>query len=363
MHGGPHPARGATWLRRRGRAVVGSLVLAWVISQFGLSRAIDRNLWLRDPMFADKREKFRQRVIGRTTAAGRPISVAIVGSSRTCFAVRGDVVEDRLGLRNGRQVAAVNVGIPSAGPVTNLLSVHRLVNSNDQPDVLVIEVLPPLLADVGPAPVEFGRLPAERLQRDELDLVRSCGFPESIAADWRTADLLPWYCERFSLLGRAAAPWLPWNLRSSIGRDSDANGWIPSICQNPTAAEYRRGVERARAEYHTLLQFLRPNSPAFGALRQSARICRDNGVSGALLLMPEGTDFRSWYPPQAEAELYAALNRLCVDTGLRLIDARRWLGDDSFSDSHHLIPRAAGPFSERLGREIEALVPAIQFER
>lgn len=363
MHGRPPSARGATRLRGRGRTAVGSLVLVWVVTQFALSAVLDNNVWLRDAVFADKRERLRKRVIDRTTAAGRPIWVVVVGSSRTCFAVRGDVIENALGSRDGRQVAALNLGIPSAGPITNLVSVHRLVNSSDRPDFLVIEVLPPLLGHLGPVPIESGRLPAERLLRDELALVRSSGFPESIETDWRTARTVPWYCQRFSLLGRMVPTWLPWYLRTSGGRDCDANGWIPSICENPTPEDYRRGVERARAEYHMFIQFIRGDSPAFGALRQSARLCQDRGVRAALLLMPEGTEFRSWYPPAVEAELYAALGELCRDTGLRLIDARRWLGDESFSDAHHLIPRAAGPFSVRLAREIEPLLPADGSER
>jgi hypothetical protein len=343
-------------LRKHGRAAVGTLVLVWVASQFGLARAVEASLWLRDPMFADKRVKFRQRIAERTTAAGRPLAMAFIGSSRTCFAVRGDVVEDTIEPATGRRVAAVNFGIPASGPVTNLLMVRRLVTSADRPDVCVIELLPPLLANRGTAPAEHPFLNAERLRRDEVDVVRGFGFPDDVADRWRAADLMPWYGLRFPLLGRVAKTWLPWGVRFCCSRETDPTGWLKPMYETVTPDTYRTGVLRARLEYYDLLQILQFDTPAFHAVEQSLTVCRQNDVHVALLLMPEGTDFRSWYPPAVEAELYARLDDLSRRTGVPVIDARRWFDDGAFSDAHHMVPAGATEFSKRLARAIQLLV-------
>jgi hypothetical protein len=39
-----------------------------------------------------------------------------------------------------------------------------------------------------------------------------------------------------------------------------------------------------------------------------------------------------------------------------VINGREWVADDDFSDSHHLLPHGAKVFTERLGREVLALV-------
>src|SRR4051794_814307 len=214
MHGRTRRALGPVQFRRRGRAAVLTLLAVWVGAQVGLARAIDANLWLRDPFFGDKYATLTRHVAERTTAAGRPYTVVVVGSSRTCFGVRGDVIEGRLAARAGRPVAVVNFGIPASGPVTNLLTVRRLLEAGERPDRVVIEVLPPLIADRGPVPAEPPFLLPDRLRRDELDVVAACGFPpDELRGPWRDAELVPWYGYRFPLLGRVAGSWLPWRLR------------------------------------------------------------------------------------------------------------------------------------------------------
>jgi hypothetical protein len=284
--------------------------------------------------------------------------MAFIGSSRTCFAVRGDVVESVIEPAFGRRVAAVNFGIPASGPVANLLMVRRLVMSADRPDVCVIELLPPLLADRGTGPAEHPFLNPERLRRDEVDIVRGFGFPNDVADKWRAADLTPWYGMRFPLVGRLAKTWLPWGVRFCCSRDADATGWLKPMYETVTADMYRTGVRRARLEYFDLLQSLKMDTPAFRALEETLTICRQNDVPAAVVLMPEGTDFRSWYPPPVEAELYACLDDLSRRTGVLVIDARRWLADGAFSDSHHMIPAGAMEFSERLARAVQPLVAA-----
>ena len=66
------------------------------------------------------------------------------------------------------------------------------------------------------------------------------------------------------------------------------------------------------------------------------------------IILPEGSAFRAMYPPQALAMLDAFTKRLDCP----FIDARLWLGDDGFSDSHHMVSAGSREFSRRLGDTI-----------
>jgi hypothetical protein len=348
--------RGPVEFRRGGRNAVVTMLVFWAASQFALGRAMDASLWLRDPLYADKYAKLRQRIAARTTAAGRPFAVAFVGSSRTSYGVRGDVVEAAVRERTGRTIAATNLGVPASGPVANLLTVGRLSTATDRPDLVIIEVMPPLLAEVNHLAAEHPHLVPERFQRAEVAAAVRFGLPaDATWSRWWSAELVPAYGLRFPVLGRVANFWLPWYLRNS-SRDTDPVGWQPSMHASVTAAEYRAGVEQARKEYYALLQVLRFDSPAAAAVRETVAACRRRPVNAAILLMPEGTDFRSWYPPDVDAGLYAFLDTICRESGARLIDARRWLPDSMFSDTHHLLRSGAAEFSRRLGEAIAPLI-------
>lgn len=187
----------------------------------------------------------------------------------------------------------------------------------------------------------------------------ACGFPaDELRGPWWDAQLVPWYGYRFPLLGRVAGPWLPWRLRFDCGRVTDPTGWQRPVVDAVTPDGYRRGVAQARKEYFDLLQVLRFDTPAAGAVIKTLAACQECGIPAALLLMPEGTDFRAWYPPQTEAALYAFLRGACRDASAPLIDARRWLADDAFSDAHHMLPDGSARFSERLGRVLADLITA-----
>jgi hypothetical protein len=119
---------------------------------------------------------------------------------------------------------------------------------------------------------------------------------------------------------------------------------------------YRDGVAHARRQYHDLLQRLSFDEPTFAALQQTVNLCAQNRVRVALLLMPEGSEFRSWYPPHVEVDLSARLADVGERFDAAVIDARAWLDDGAFSDSHHMLPAAAEVFSQRLGRAIVPLL-------
>jgi hypothetical protein len=108
-------------------------------------------------------------------------------------------------------------------------------------------------------------------------------------------------------------------------------------------------VRRQYAPYFTGFQL---SAPACHALDELLRECRSEGIRAALVVMPEGTAFRSLYSPDAWARIESLLKMLHQEFGVPVINAREWIADDGFSDSHHLVAHAAAAFSARLAREV-----------
>jgi hypothetical protein len=345
--------RGPDRLRRHGRTAVTALIATWLLSQAGLAAVVEwSGTWLRDPLYADKELKLRRRIAARS-AAGRPWTLVMLGSSRTANGLDGLVLEAALDRIAGRPSVAFNFGVPAAGPVTSALYLHRLLAAGCAPDLVLIEVLPAHLDGRSPEPVEAPFLLPQRLRVGEVRWAVEHGFPANPTwSGWWCAETVPWSGLRFPLLGRAVARWLPWNLRFDSSRGTDAAGWQRSINESVTHEQHRQGVLRARAEYYDRLQGLAPGGPAARALDESVELCRRHGVRVALVLMPEGTDFRAWYQPGVERELL----RFLAGRDAPLVDARRWLDDEQFCDAHHLLPGGARQFTERLAEAVAGLL-------
>ena len=118
-----------------------------------------------------------------------------------------------------------------------------------------------------------------------------------------------------------------------------------------TAAQ-GRALEFARRHYAPALNHFHITPVADRALRELLTLCRQHGIAPLLLLMPEGTEFQSWYPPAGRAEIDAYLTRVKDEFDIPLIDARSWLPDTAFFDSHHLHPAGATAFTQRFAREL-----------
>ena len=80
--------------------------------------------------------------------------------------------------------------------------------------------------------------------------------------------------------------------------------------------------------------------------------CRKERVAVALVVMPEGPIFRSWYPPGTWEATKEWLRHISQEYDAPLINARDWIDDENdFMDSHHLLLSGRAKFNERLGRE------------
>src|SRR5262249_25720865 len=86
------------------------------------------------------------------------------------------------------------------------------------------------------------------------------------------------------------------------------------------------------------------------AMRDLLDFARTEGYMVGVILMPEGPAFRGWYPPYARDQITAYVDELAREFAVPVIDARDWIEEDGFSDSHHMLAEGATAFTDRLSR-------------
>jgi hypothetical protein len=346
-----------TWREKRSRAA-----LLWggvLFAALQLSLAIAIESWwpeLRDPDYAYKMVRLQR---CRTHLAGQPLIAVMLGSSRTVRGLHGSLLEGQSTQGLGRPVALFNFGLFGAGPVIELLTLKRLVADRNRPDLLLLEVLPPLLAGQLNIALEAHRLPSHRLWLRDLPVLEQFGYPvDQLRRDWWQSWPVPCYSHRFAIISRVMPALLPYQLRLDCDRAADDLGWVDPPINTPTPERRRLDSERAQKEYAGYFAGFRLGEPACRAIRETLELCRQEGIAAALVLMPEDTRFRSYYPPGAWEQVCQFLQALGQEYAAPIINAREWIDDDGFSDGHHLLPKGAELFTRRLSRE--ALPPLLE---
>jgi hypothetical protein len=325
-----------------------------VVFQAGLALAI---AWwlpeLRDPAYA-----WKARVLARRVAAEadrRPFTLVMVGTSRTAYGLDGKRLEARYGPELNRPLIVYNFGISAGGAVTSLLTLRRLLDEGVRPDHLLIEVMPAFLAGQPGVEGETRWLSPTRLLRDEVAQVSRLGMdPDKAHHGWLRSCLAPAYAHRFKIVSFITPRWLPLSLRQDWVLGTDASGWRPFLIHAPTTEERLHRVERSHEEYAPYLTDFQLGGHTGEAFRELLTLCRAQSIPATLVLMPEGTRFRSWYTPEAWAQIESFLAGLSAEFRVPLVNARDWVPDEGFSDDHHMIQSGAEIFTDRLGREVVA---------
>jgi hypothetical protein len=308
------------------------------------------NHWLpalRDPEYGSKLTGLRRRL---AEEPGRELTL-VLGSSRSGYGFRPELVPAQRSPA-GQSPLLYNFALTGSGPILELLCLHRLLAVGIHPDRVLIEVLPPNLHQEG-AWMELAWLNINRLGWDDVQLMRRYSDrPRELTFNWLRNQVAPCFAQRFCIMSRYAPCWLPWETRQDIWLGLDSWGWMiyPHTIQD--AAGQRRALEFARRQYAPALDHFRITPIADRALRELLTLCRRERIAAVLVLMPEGTVFQSWYTPAARAEIDSYLASLSREYDFPLVDARSWLPDTAFFDSHHLHPDGATAFTERFARII-----------
>jgi len=317
--------------------------------QLGLAGAIEAWLpQLRDPIFGDKLLQLKRQIAAAPAEA--PL-VVMLGSSRTVHGLDAEKLERELSQRRRGPVIAYNFGLPGAGPFTELVCLRRLLSEGIRPDLALVEVLPPMLAGQTPC-FDLGQYPADRIWHREIPLVERYTaeiFPErQLELDWWRCWLAPYHSHRFPLMRAVCPAFVPPEGRGHLFAQFDVRGWNAMPEQARTAERYVSALKTAHQEYAYLLAEFKLGGAACQALRETLEVCRAERIPAALVLMPEGHEFRSWYPPAAIEEIDSFLAELSRQFSAPVVDGRQWVEDGGFLDSHHLLMPGAERFSELL---------------
>src|SRR5262249_26340602 len=147
-------------------------------------------------------------------------------------------------------------------------------------------------------------LEVDQLAWNDLSLLRRyCDWPWLLYARWFTARAVPGFSYRLELVRHFAPKWLPPQLVLDRWRGITQYGWVPAPVEAVSAEEYRRGLARTHHEYDQLLRDFQLREEATRALRELIELCRHQHIEIGLFVMPEGSDFRGWYPVEARATI------------------------------------------------------------
>ena len=334
------------------------LIFLWTgvcffVVQLVLGVAVE--VWLpgvRDHEFAAKEESLRERL---AEAPGKPL-VLVLGSSRPMMGVQAGRLQEEFG-PDGPVV--FNFGIPGVGPMRQGIFLQRLLAAGLQPDYLLVEVLPPLFNDNGGSSLEESWMPGDCFTIPEIQKVAvHHGRLHRVLRQWITGRLLPCW-------GHAAG------FRRLLAIDdcgvgpeggTDSHGWLCLFRGGLTKEEIKRRTEKTHRQYAGTFHDYRLASRPSQALDDLLDRCRKERIPVALMVMPEGTTFRSWYPPSMAEGSANFVADVCQRHHLTLINARLWVDDEGFNDSHHMFPWGATQFTDRLAREAfqPVVLPALK---
>jgi hypothetical protein len=330
---------------------VGRDAIVWALASFGglqflLCMTID--VWepaLRDPEFARKLALLRQRL---AESNGEGLVVAL-GTSRTAFGICGgltkhpEVDEDRPRL-------VFNYGVVGGGPLYELVFLRRLLSDGICPELILIEVHPPLLNAVDGLRVA---LSPDAIRCDAGDLrvqLRHVDRPGPLALQWLRLRLAPCHWYRHAMLSRAAPSWVtadPELAMQGFNRP-DGFGWAASPWGLPTDTERRRRSVWTFDAYAPAVANFAVSREADGALREMLEVCDRAGIGAALILMPEESTYRRLFSQRTKERTETYLDQLCAEFRVPLIDARGWCDDEDFCDGQHLVAAGAERFTAQL---------------
>ena len=339
----------------KGKRIVLWTLAAFAISQLALSIYLDkRRPEVRDPLYGFRLHSLRARL---AESPGAPLFLAL-GSSRVKYSVWPDAMKVQ-GQEDAAPPVVYNFGINGMGTIRELMYLRRLLADGIRPEWLLVEVWPPLWAEDG-----FFRESRMICGEDDLrwrDIPLVCRYfrkERDVVRYGLRKWLMPISDYRGRLLEAAEQVIRPDKQSEDTRRHltdwqpSDRGGWFPLPWGAPTPEARHRAIEHGAEEMKPLVDPLHIDPRSDSALRELLAECQKRGIKVALILMPEHSRTRGWYPPQALVLVHQYLAELTREHPVPIVDTRRWVLDEDFADYCHMDNSGVSAFSQRLGQEV-----------
>jgi hypothetical protein len=335
------------------------MVLLWGIGiflfvQLGLQFTIER--WRpewSDPEYGYKFRNLKKQI---QKHPDRPL-LLVFGTSR----IGNGLVADSLppdSCQGSERPIVFNMSLAAVAPLHELLLLKRLLAAGIHPHWVLFECLPAYLNWEDRVLASPDPVPPNRLRMTDLDVLdrhapRSYWHRHRI---WLETCLVPWYSNRYVLLSRYTPSLLEEDRTFQVRywrTYLTPCGWVPWLFPQVTPEQYQRGLQHARNQYMEKLANFRICPESDRLFCEILNTCRKERIEViGILRMPEGTDFRRMYSPEANLLIDSYLKGLCQEYETQFINTSQWLSDDSFADGHHLLPGAAERFTLRLWDEV-----------
>jgi hypothetical protein len=354
-------ARGHRKIARAKRAVTLGVVL---FAAFQLSLLFVVEFWqplVVDPEYGYRLERLRE--LRRTYPQNR--SLVVLGSSRIGNGFEADYLNaakpDELPIQ---PETAFNLSLTGGFAVWQYLVLQRLIDNQLKPDAVVIEVFPAALMSDKQYFADTFHFPTHRLRwRDTYsvaDLMPEQSTRHRAEWLWNNA-LFPWHAHRFAILGQCI-PKFQVELNNPNSRPDVWNtilspaGWIAFGVKEPTVEQRKEAELLANKTYASHAKDVEVADEIKNTYFRLLNCCREHGIQvQAVVLMPEGSKFRSWYTPESRDNIAKFCQSLVDNFDVPIVDARDWIEDEKFWDSHHLLESGAREFTARFRAESLAL--------
>ncbi len=286
------------------------------------------------PEITDTDYHLRLRVVRAAAAAhpNQPLGL-VLGSSRTVWAFQPEQLPE-----SSDGIYWVNASHIGSGPSLNRLWLHRLLRDGVRPAVVAVEVMPTFFVK------ENTRFVSIHFTAADLPVVRPYA-DDGYGYDYY---FLRHRVTRIADLARVTDPYAGW-------AEPLPRGGLRTLEDKVTPAERAKRTAAAFVANEPQLKSMAVRPSADRALRDTLQQAADHGIRVVLLRMPEGPTFRGWYDPAALARFDRYVADVAAEHGVPVVNARLWLDENDFYDSHHTLRRGATKFTARFARECPSL--------
>lgn len=325
---------------RDARPVLASGALAFLLIQTALSVVIElKRPEYFDPEFAVRFATLKARI---AEMPDRPI-LAVVGSSRLEMSFAPEKLPP-ITTPAGERVLPFNFSHLAAGPAMNLVEIQRLLRNGIRPRWIILELMTGQLND-----------PDQRILHatatiGDLPVVSRYYNPIRLGYAYCKIRATPCYNHRRLILHEIVPNWMqetesdPWNIQlGPLGGD-----YVWQAKSEQSEDMQRRRTLAAKSGFGPCMWNLSVSQISERTMNEILELCRREGIHVVVLLTPEGSEFQSWY----SAESLRVLDSYCTELrrryGVEIVDARNWLAEEDFIDSHHCHLRGAEKFTNLL---------------